>query len=100
MKKGKVLVLGTMVGAAIGTIAGILFAPKEGSKTRKEIKDKSGDYASVITVKLNEFRDLLSGKRRSAEREARKLAKAGKVKYDDFKKEVKNAEADLKHSVS
>ena len=32
---------GFLVGAAIGAVAGLLFAPQSGEKTRKEIKKKT-----------------------------------------------------------
>jgi len=69
MSTGKV-VLRTLAGLVIGAIAGILFAPEKGSTTRKQI---IGD--------------------------AENLAKKGKAKYDDVKKDVKNAAANFKHDV-
>lgn len=53
MSKGKII-LGTMAGIAIGTIAGILFAPGKGSKTRKKIMKKGSDYVDGLKAKMNE----------------------------------------------
>jgi Gas vesicle protein len=39
---------GVLVGAAIGTITGILIAPDRGSNTRKKIKDESKRLSSEI----------------------------------------------------
>lgn len=45
------------VGTAVGVGAGILFAPKKGSETRKDIKDKTDklmDKAKNIKKKKNQ----------------------------------------------
>lgn len=65
------LVLGTLAGLAIGGIAGILFAPAKGSTTRKQIKDKGDDYVDKV-----------------------------KAKYDEAKKDVKNAASNFEHDVA
>ena len=44
MSSGKV-VLGLLAGVAVGALAGILFAPAKGSKTRKRIMNKGENYA-------------------------------------------------------
>ena len=38
-------VLGALIGAIGGAVAGILFAPKSGKETRKIIGDKAKEYA-------------------------------------------------------
>jgi len=43
-KKGK-FIGGVILGAALGTIGGILFAPDKGSVTRKDLKKKATDYS-------------------------------------------------------
>lgn len=46
MSKGNgKFVLGALLGAAAGAVAGILFAPKSGKETRKVIKEKTKEYA-------------------------------------------------------
>lgn len=44
-KSGSNAVLGFLAGAAAGAIAGVLFAPEKGTKTRKKIK-KNADKIS------------------------------------------------------
>ena len=54
MKTNKVL-LGVLGGVAVGAIAGILFAPAKGTKTRKRIMKKGNDYTKDLK---NKFEDL------------------------------------------
>jgi len=44
-----------LVGAAIGGILGILFAPEKGSKTRKKITGKTEDFTNSLKDKFNSF---------------------------------------------
>jgi gas vesicle protein len=58
MSTGK-LALGILGGLAAGAILGVLFAPEEGSKTRKKIADKGNDFADEIKRKLeNSYRNI------------------------------------------
>lgn len=52
MSKGKI-VLGTLAGLAVGAIAGILFAPGKGSKTRRRIMEKGNDYIDELKSKFD-----------------------------------------------
>ena len=100
MRKFKVVALGTLAGITIGAVSGILFAPGKGSRTRKQIKDKSHDYMNELKTKLDEFRNSIAGKFDSTKRDTEYLAGKGKAKYEETKRDVKNAASDLKHSVS
>ncbi len=97
MRTGKV-VLGTLVGIAIGATAGILFAPEKGSKTRKQIADKGDKYAEEVKTKVNEFSDTLTNKYESTKKDAENLVDKGKAKFDDAKKDFKNATSNFKHT--
>ena len=50
--KNKILVAAT-VGATIGGILGILFAPDKGKNTRKKIKETSSKFSDSIKDKVN-----------------------------------------------
>lgn len=62
---GKML-LGTIIGGAIGAIAGIMFAPDKGSVTRKKITDKaketSDNIKETVTGKYAEVKEYVSEK--------------------------------------
>jgi gas vesicle protein len=44
-----------LLGAAIGGILGVLFAPDKGSETRKKILSKGNDLTDALKDKFNEF---------------------------------------------
>ena len=56
---GSVL-LALLVGAAIGAGAGILYAPDEGGKTRKRIKDKAREASDDLLGEVARVRDEIS----------------------------------------
>ena len=61
MSSGKVF-LGILAGAAAGALAGILFAPAKGSKTRKRIVRKGEDYVDSFKDALDELLDSVTDK--------------------------------------
>ena len=85
------VVLGALAGLAIGATAGILFAPKKGSTTRKQIMDKGDDYLDELTSRFDKFSDPLTEIFDSTEKDAEGLAGKRKAKYDDAKRDLKNA---------
>ena len=50
-KESSSFLTGALIGAAMGAVAGLLFAPKPGKETRKELKEKGQKYWE--TGKLN-----------------------------------------------
>lgn len=46
-----------LTGVAIGTLAGLLLAPDEGSKTRKKWLKKAKKYKKDVTDKASEYKD-------------------------------------------
>ncbi len=90
------VVIGILAGFAIGAIAGILFAPDKGSITRKQILAKSGDYSDDLKAMVDDFVNSITEKFDSTKNEAKSLASTGESKFDEVKKEFKNATLEIK----
>jgi gas vesicle protein len=59
MESNKV-VLGVLAGVAVGALAGILFAPAKGIKTRKRIVSKARSYTDELQSKIEDLVDDVS----------------------------------------
>ncbi len=73
MSNTKIL-LGFVAGAAVGALAGILFAPEKGSKTRGKIAGKAGDLSSAVKNSFNDFVDGLKQSYASTKEEVEDIA--------------------------
>jgi gas vesicle protein len=89
MSSGK-LVLGVLVGVAVGATLGILFAPDKGSNTRKKISDKADDFTGDLKHKVDEFFDMLTEKFEQSKKETEDLLANGKQKFNSEKREMEN----------
>lgn len=85
------ILVGFLAGAAVGALAGILFAPDKGSNTRQKIADKTGDIKDSVKNSYNEFVDGVKQTYAGAKEEAEDFANKAKAKLDGVKHEVKNA---------
>lgn len=88
MKVDSKVLLGLLAGAAIGAIAGILFAPDKGSETRSKIKKSAEDMGDNLKDSFNDFVDTVKDKYRKAKHDAEDLAETGKSKFNQVKNSV------------
>ncbi len=70
-----------LIGAAIGGILGVLFAPDKGSKTREKIMDKGHDLSDAVKEKFN---SLVSDLKREAQHTADNVKSAVKEEARNF----------------
>lgn len=91
MKADSKVVLGLLAGAAIGAIAGILFAPDKGSETRKKIGKTTSDMGDHLKSSFNDFVDSVKDKYRHAKNEAEDAAERGANKISNLANQAKNS---------
>lgn len=74
------MILGVLGGVAIGAIAGILFAPAKGTKTRKRIIKKGNDYTKDLKTKFSDLYDGVTTKYENIMDDAKEFATDHKQK--------------------
>ena len=86
MKTTPKIIGGFLLGAAVGTITGILLAPESGRKTRKKLAEESkrltGQFADNISESLHSVKDKYNQK-------LDEFAKSGKNSIDHVKEAMK-----------
>ncbi len=85
------IVVGFLAGAAVGALAGILFAPDKGSNTRKKIATKSGDMTDSVKNSFNDFIDGVKHTYAGAKEEVDEFGSKAKTKLEGAKQDFKNA---------
>ncbi|WP_291097639.1 MULTISPECIES: YtxH domain-containing protein [unclassified Flavobacterium] len=91
MNSSKVL-LGVLGGVAAGAIAGILFAPAKGKKTRKRILNKGKGFADDMKDKFEELYENVTDKYETLLQSNENLIAEEKTKLNSIKKEIKSNE--------
>lgn len=85
------VILGTLVGAAVGFAAGIILAPAKGSETREMLGDKATDWKKSINDVASQAIDSLKEVRETAERALRhQTDKVRKVDIPEAPSTTKN----------
>jgi len=57
---GFAFIAGLAVGAVVGGMAGLLFAPEAGDETRKKLQEKSKELTEDLHDKFDEFKDTVN----------------------------------------
>lgn len=58
MKNKHHFLIGSAVGALLGTAAALLFAPQAGKKTRKELQKMSEEVSSMVSTELPKLKKM------------------------------------------
>lgn len=90
MSSSKILT-GLLIGAAVGAVAGILFAPEKGIDTRKLLGKKGLDLKDTVKSKINELVDGIADQFDNARNEAENLVENGKEKMSSAKSQIKQS---------
>lgn len=91
---------GTIIGAAIGALAGILLAPKSGKETQDDIKRKvKGTYAD-IQRRLEKMSDEVGGRVDSLKEAARDLKGEAREESQELIRRAEVLKQDLRVSAS
>ena len=81
MKAGKIL-LGILSGAAAGAAVGMLFAPRKGTETRRQIADRGNEYMNGTKTKFNDLTGNLSSRYDSVKSKVKGKTKTMETKMD------------------
>ncbi len=84
------ILVGFLAGAAVGALAGILFAPDAGTNTRKKIASKSGDITDSVKNSFNDFIDGVKHTYAGAKDDVEQFGDSAKAKMGAAKNEVKS----------
>jgi len=58
-----------IVGAAVGAVLGILYAPDKGSETRKKVNEEGKKMSDAIKNKFNEVKEKMASAKEDKNRE-------------------------------
>jgi gas vesicle protein len=72
----KKIIVGLLAGVAAGSLIAILCTTGKGSKIRKSIRNKSGDYVDDLKDSFSNFIDSVTGKYEGVKRDVINKAKS------------------------
>lgn len=92
-KTAKTVGLTAIVGASVGAVGGILFAPKSGKETREDIKNSSIEANEKLKVKASEAKDKLNKKIK----EGKENLSEANLKIKDYLKNKRNKSEEVEN---
>ena len=80
---------GIFIGAVLGGVLGVLFAPQSGDKTRKWLKDVKEEHQDIIDEALGNGENLINSAKQSIEDKITKISKLLEAKPEEKVKKTK-----------
>lgn len=74
--------ISALVGIGVGMVIGTLIAPDKGSKTRKELSEKSKNYLDDLSKDMKELQKNIDEKKKEAKEGIQKLKEKGEEVSD------------------
>jgi len=103
MSSDSKLLLGLILGAATGAVAGLLLAPASGKETRENLAEKAGELKSDLDKKFNELskkiQDLDKESLNDFKEKFSDVKSSVKEKYDKVYAKVKDLEKELSEKI-
>lgn len=96
----KNIALGTAIAGAAGYVAGVLSAPKEGKKTRKQIKKATQSNVAELEKELKELHAELAQLMNNAKKEGDKLSNKGNKTFNTAINNASGAKDKLRHVIT
>ncbi|MCS6967691.1 MAG: YtxH domain-containing protein [Cytophagales bacterium] len=88
MRKLESNLLALMAGVAIGALAGVLFAPDKGEKTRERIADTSARLRKDLEEKASELKKEITRKSAELKKELEEQIETSKSKLTKFAEQL------------
>jgi gas vesicle protein len=73
-----------LLGAAIGGVLGVLFAPDKGSETRKKLMAQGDDLTDALKEKFNSFLEEVAQEGESIKNQANEYVENGTAKAEKY----------------
>lgn len=89
--KTKSFILGTIIGAAVGVVLGVLYAPKKGEETRKELKGKTEDLKGKAKEVVKEGHQVFLGWSEQAQKAAKEISESISTKATKTAEDIKDS---------
>lgn len=100
IQTAKKILIGTAAGSVSGLLGGILFSPKSGKETRKDIANSSKEITSNIKEKSSDLKDAIDIKVSDAKDSVTDAKVKIKQKSIELKENIDNKVSDAKESVT
>ncbi len=93
---------GMVIGAAIGAIAGLLYAPESGEKTRKRVSDKTREISDELLDQFDDLKEnvnnILEDVKQTGSELIENVKKTGTEVLEDVKKTGTNVIEEVKEA--